>query len=106
MSQVLFLISLFYEKPVVTFKSLLDEDSLLEINKLNKDKSDKTKIWEIENKSKISTEISVDDIDNLPEIINETLQKDFQSGIQKLRSESLFNYGHAGRLLLCNYKQY
>ena len=74
-SGIIFDFSFVYEKPVVTFKSLLDEDSLLEINKLNKDKSDKTKIWEIENKSKISTEISVDDIDNLPEIINETLQK-------------------------------
>ena len=97
-SGVIFDFAFIYEKPVVTFKSIVAEDSLLEINTLNKDKVDKIKIWEIENKSKISTEISVDDINDLPEIIEKTLQKDFQSSIQKLRSESVFNYGYAGKV--------
>ena len=97
-SGIIFDFTFVYEKPVVTFKSLLDQDSLLEINKINKEKADKTKIWEIENKSKISTEINVSDINNLPEIIKETLQKDFQSSIKKLRSASVFNYGYAGKV--------
>lgn len=97
-SGIIFDFTFIYEKPVVTFKSIVAENSLLEINTLNKDKTEKIKIWEIENKSKISNEISVDEINNLPQIIKKTLQKDFQISIQKLRDKSVFNYGYAGKI--------
>lgn len=97
-SGIIFDFAFVYEKPVVTFSSILEEDSLLEINEINKHKKEKIKIWEIENKSKISTEIDISDINNLPKIVKNTLKKDFQNNIKKLRSESVFNYGSAGKV--------
>ena len=99
-SGIIFDFAFIYEKPVVTFSAILDESKLLEITKVNDTRKDedKVQIWEVEKKSDISTEINIAQVDNLPGIVNQALSSDFVGNIRKLRDESIFNYGYAGKV--------
>ncbi|WXT99933.1 MAG: hypothetical protein Ctma_0639 [Catillopecten margaritatus gill symbiont] len=97
-SGIIFDFAFVYEKPIVAFSDILNEHHLLEIIEINATQKNMTTIWETEEISKIATKINIEQVSDLPNLVNQALDNDFMNNIQILRSKSLFNYGFAGKV--------
>ena len=97
-SGIIFDFAFVYEKPVIAFSGTLDEGRLLENIEINATQELKTTIWEIGKISEIATEVNIEKISELPALAAQALSNSATGNIQKLRDESLFNYGSAGKV--------
>ena len=80
-----------YEKPIV----LIDD----EISKGGLEAEDvEHEVWEFKVFKEITTSIYHNNIDQLPEIMNATLNQEISSRVEDLRKEALFNFPQAGEV--------
>ncbi len=97
-SGIIFDFAFVYEKPVVAFSNILDQSRLAEITEINAIEETQATIWEVEKMKEIATEINIKQVDNLPKLVHHVLNEGVIHNIKKLREESLFNYGTAGKI--------
>lgn len=95
-SGIVFDFAFVYEKPVIAFNDTLNESRLLEMAKVSSVQKTAVNIWEVENRHKVSVEISINNIDELPKIVIQALDNYSANNIRKFREVSMFNYGCAG----------
>jgi hypothetical protein len=104
-SGIIFDFAFIYEKPIIAFNDTLNESRLLELFEINDAQHDTIQVWEVENKHKVATEMSIKDIDNLPKLVIQILDSYSVNNMKNFRDESLFNYGTAGKATASQLKQ-
>ncbi len=97
MSGVIFDFAFVYEKPIIVFENITNEDSFIELSIIKHYHKTNKQIWELEIMNQVATITSLDELSNLTNIINKKLQED-NKNIKTLRDKSIFNYGHAGEV--------
>ncbi|MCG3865297.1 MULTISPECIES: CDP-glycerol glycerophosphotransferase family protein [unclassified Photobacterium] len=93
LSGVIFDYAFVFEKPVITMQ--------FEVNLLGTEANDlPNKVWELQVLDKIGKQISVDELNTLPELVQSlTNNTNIHRDIITLRDASLFNYRHSGEII-------
>jgi hypothetical protein len=92
LSGVIWDFAFLYSKPVLLLKTESDSIKGFEGSELDYE------MWEMRERQRLGKIFDVDDIDNISQIVNDLLKN--PSGIQldKLKNESVFNFGRAGEV--------
>jgi len=88
-SGIIFDFFFIYEKPVIVIKDIIEKGGL-EAEDIN------NKIWESTILDKVAIPVNYNNIDTLPSIVDQLIDKDITEDIEQLRDQSLFNFPHAG----------
>ena len=88
-SGIIFDFFFIYEKPIIVIEDVIEKGGL-EAEDVNNE------IWESTILDQVATPISHHNIDTLPSVVDQLIDKDITQDIEQLRDQSLFNFLHAG----------
>ena len=78
-----------YEKPVIVIEDVIEKGGL-EAEDVNNE------IWESTILDKVATLVNHNNINTLPSVVDQLIDKDITQDIEQLRDQSLFNFPYAG----------
>jgi len=81
-----------YGKPVLLLKTNFDTIEGFEGSELNYE------MWEVRERSRLGKVFTENDVENISTIVNDLLDNPPQLALEKLRSESVYNFGKAGEV--------
>jgi hypothetical protein len=81
-----------YSRPVLLLKTAFDTIEGFEGSELNYE------MWEMRERGRLGREFDEHDIENISQLVNEMLQHPPSFQLEKLRKESVYNFGRAGEV--------
>ena len=88
-SGIIFDFYFIYEKPVIVIEDVIEKGGL-EAEDVNNE------IWESTILDKVATLVNHNNINTLPSVVDQLIDKDITQDIEQLRDQSLFNFPYAG----------
>ena len=92
LSGVIWDFAFLYSKPVLLLKTDFDSIEGFEGSELDHE------MWEMKERSRLGKIFNENDVENISEIVNDLLKNPPKMELQKLRDESVYNFGRAGEV--------